>query len=250
MPRPARRSGGGRPRKTPSTFKAIGPYRPGHGYIDGWKSTVYLKCTDKALYFVGPQVEWLTALSADDGRLLWKHPAKDLQVVIRDDGLYTIGPQNSRTTTPRSSIRSPATVLASYPGGRRACTRTTGSADSIFFRGHEGTGRLDLASGAMQWISTMRPSCHVGVVVANGHLYWMPWACDCNLQMFGAISCGPAGDFAFDQEATEAGAAGNARRPLPEWLQFPVSPADWPTYRADNARSGPHRRRPSPSRSA
>ena len=28
----------------------------GGSYIGGWKSTVYLKCTDRAVYFIGPQV--------------------------------------------------------------------------------------------------------------------------------------------------------------------------------------------------
>ncbi len=133
--------------KDPEVFQAIGPYRPGHGYIGGWKSTVYLKATDKALYFVGPQVEWLTALSADDGRVLWKHPAKDLHIVVRDDGLYTIGPQNSKDATKKLD---PLTgkVLAEYTTSRRACTRSTGSADGIFFRAHEGSGRFDVAGRA------------------------------------------------------------------------------------------------------
>ncbi len=221
----------------PEVFQAIGPYRPGHGYIGGWKSTVYVKCTDQALYIVGPQVHWLTALSAANGRVLWRHEAIDLHIVIRDDGLYTIGPQNS---TDRTRKLDPLTgkILTQYHTSRRACTRSTGTIDGIFFRGHEGSGRLDLASGQVQWVSPMRPSCHVGVVVAHGHLYWLPWACDCNLQMFGAIALAPAGDFRFDQPATEAerleiaDPAALQLRP-----QLPVAPHDWPTHRADNQRT-------------
>ena len=116
-------------------------------------------------------------------------------------------------------------MLATYAATqRRACTRSTGTCDSIFFRGHEGTGRLDLATGRTQWISTMRPSCHVGVVVANGHLYWIPWACDCNLQMFGAMGVGPAGDFEFDQKATEGDGwrSPNLSQPQPKSPGFRV----------------------------
>ena len=29
-----------------------------------------------------------------------------------------------------------------------------------------------VGSGKTAWISTMRPSCQVGVLVAGGHLYW------------------------------------------------------------------------------
>jgi outer membrane protein assembly factor BamB len=219
-------------------FKAIGPYRPGHGYVGGWKSTVYLKCTDKGVYFIGPQVNHLTAISADEGKLMWTYRAKDLHVVIRDDGLYTIGPQSSGGN--QHTLRlDPMTgkVLARYNVSRRACTRSTGSADGIFFRAHGGSVRLDLAAGKPQWISPMRPSCHVGVLIANGLTYWVPWTCDCNLQMFGVISCGPAGKFKFDRKAgsdrLEKGSGD-----IEKVAEFNSSIMDWRTYRADNKRMG------------
>ena len=189
--------------KDPALFKAIGPFRPGQGFIEGWRSTVYMKCTAKAIYFVGPQVPWISALSADDGHYLWKHAVKDAHVVIRDDGLYTIGAQYTKVDTKKLDPLSGA-VLATYATCRRACTRSTGSADGIYFRSEEGSGRLDVASGAMQWISPMRPSCHIGVVIAGGHLYWAPWVCDCDLQLTGVICCGPAGDFDFQRKASDA----------------------------------------------
>jgi hypothetical protein len=83
----------------------------------------------------------------------------------------------------------------------------------------------------------MRPGCFVGTLVADGHLYWIPWECDCNLQMFGVICCAPAGDFQLDQTAdttarleTFGGASAAA-------VTFAQSPADWPTYRQNNART-------------
>ncbi|MBE3070950.1 MAG: PQQ-binding-like beta-propeller repeat protein, partial [Planctomycetes bacterium] len=220
--------------KDAGVFEAIGPYRPEHGYVGGWKSTVFLKCTDKSLYFIGPQVQWLTALAADDGRFLWKYPGKDLQVVIRDDALYTISPEGDTTHTKKLDPLA-GTVLAEYPVHRRACTRSTGASDGILFRSQDGSQRLDLASGKQQYISTMRPSCHVGVVTAAGHLYWVPWACDCNLQMFGVISCGPAGNFAFDAPAADGDRLETAAGPA-DVAPLEVSPADWPAYRAGNRR--------------
>jgi outer membrane protein assembly factor BamB len=217
----------------PELFRNIGPYRPGHGAIGGWKSTVYLKCTDKALYTVGPQVEWLTALDTADGHLLWKHPAKDLHVIIRDDAVYTTAAQNKPGDTRKLDPLTGA-ILASYDIRRRACTRSTGSADGIFFRAHEGTARLDLATGQTQFVSAVRPSCHVGVIVANGHLYWLPWACDCDLQMFGVFCLGPAGNFNFSQTATDAD---HLERFAPGCVAVAVSSDDWPTYRANNIRS-------------
>ena len=216
-------------------FEAIGPYRPGQGYIPGWKTTAYLKCTDKALYVVGPQVNWLTALSAEDGRFLWKCPAKDLQILIRDEGLYTIGAQQQAADT---KLLDPLTgsVRTAFGFARRACTRATGGPDGVFFRASEGSVRLDTAAGKPQWITPMRPSCHVGVIVAGGQLYWLPWACDCNLQMFGVISLGPAGDFKFNRTAGEERlqkAGGATQAPA----KFDLTASDWPTYRANNART-------------
>ena len=196
--------------RDPDVFTAIGPYRPTHGYVSGWKSTVYLKCTEKALYFVGPQIDGLCVLSADDGHFQWKSPVQNAQIVLHDGDLYTIGAQNTNADTKKLDPSTGA-VRATYETCRRACTRATGTADSIFFRAAEGSGRLDLASGFTQRISPMRPSCHVGVIVAGGHFYWIPWACDCDLQLTGLIGCGPAGDFVFDRKATDPGATGNSR---------------------------------------
>ena len=220
----------------PDLFKAMGAFNHGHGYRSGWKSSAYLRCSDKALYFCGPQVYNVSAVSADDGHHLWTYPAKiNPHVVIRGDGLYIIGAQGIKSDTKKLDQMT-GQVLANYGMPRRACTRATGSVDSIFFRSHgDGTDRLDMTTGKTQWLSPMRPSCFTGVVIANGHLYWVPWVCDCNLQMFGAICCAPAGDFKFDQAARQAErlepGSGAANAP------FAVAEADWPTYRANNLRT-------------
>jgi outer membrane protein assembly factor BamB len=220
----------------PSVFREIGPFRPGQGYVEGWRSAAFMKCTDKALYFVGPQTSWLSAVSAEDGRFLWKFTDRDLQVVVREEGLYTIGPQRGGADSKRLD---PLTgqVLATYAVQRRACTRATGGADGIFFRANEGSVRLDTQEGKPQWITPMRPSCHVGVVVAGGHFYWMPWACDCNLQMFGVIACGPAGDFTFGRDAVESERLEKGPADAARAAPFDESPADWPAYRANAART-------------
>jgi len=217
-------------------FEKIGPYRPEHGYVGGWKSTVYLRCAGDIVYFLGPQVNHMSAVSAEDGRFLWQHGPKDLHVVARDDSFYVIGPQKTTGLTQKLDPLTGRT-LATYDLCRRACTRSTGTADGILFRMQGGSQRLDLATGRVQYISTMRPSCHVGVVVASGHLYWVPWACDCNLQMFGVIGCGPAGDFPFGKRADD-GSRLQASADAPETLQpLAETPADWPTYRHNPART-------------
>ncbi len=215
-------------------FASIGAYRPGHGYIEGWKSTAYVKAADRALYIAGPQTSWLSAVSTSDGTLLWKRPIKNLQLAVRDDGLYVIGAEKTAGETKKLDPMT-GEVLASYDISRRACTRVTGGPDGLFFRAYDGTTRLDAGSGKPQWISPMRPSCQVGVIPANGHLYWIPWACDCNLQMFGVMGLAPAGDFRFGEPAVEAD---RLEKLADAAAAFPVAPADWPAYRADNRRSG------------
>jgi len=225
------------PDRDPKLFESIGRYCPYEAWSTGWRTTAYLRCSDEALYFAGPQIFDVTAVSMEEGRPLWTyHAQRNPHVVIRRDGLYLVGAQGLNGDTHRLD---PLTgkVLADYDIARRACVPVTGSADSLLFRSHgDGTERLDLASGTHQWISPMRPSCFVGTVIAHGHLYWTPWVCDCNLQMFGTVCCAPAGDFAFHRDADVSerlASADGAETVAP----FEVSPADWPTYRADPART-------------
>jgi len=224
------------PQTDPDLFAAIGEYRPGQSYQRGWKSQAYLKCTADAVYFIGPQLERIAAVAATTGELMWTHEALDAQMVINDDGLYVIG----RPVKPIRSWRlDPLTgaILAEYKTRRRGCTRVTGGADGVFFRAWGGSERFDRAAEESTRITPMRPSCHVGVLIANGHLYWLPWACDCNLQMYGFIACGPAGDFQFNREAGEIE---RLQRADGEWTpkkRFIPKVRDWATYRANARRT-------------
>ena len=225
------------PENDPALFKAIGPYCPYEAWSTGWRTTYYLRCSDKALYFAGPQVFDVTAVSTKDGRHLWTyHAQRNPHVLIRDEGLYIVGAQDLKGDTHRLDPLS-GKVLASYDIARRACVPVTGSTDSLLFRSHgDGTERLDPVSGERQWISPMRPSCFTGTVISGGHLYWTPWVCDCNLQMFGTICCAPAGAFKMDQAAVESERLESSDNPMPI-TPFQQAPADWPTYRANNART-------------
>ena len=87
--------------------------------------------------------------------------------------------------------------IASLPA-RRACTRATGCADSIFFRASGGTVRVMAATSdrsvSAKHIAPMRPPCQDGVLVSNGHLYWGPWMCGCQLSLYGNIGLRPIGE--------------------------------------------------------
>jgi outer membrane protein assembly factor BamB len=220
------------PANAPKLFASLGEYQNRQDWRTNWRTTCYLKCSDNALYFAGPPIGKLLAVSTQDGGILWEHPYNNFQLVLRDDGLYGISGQIDKSPSLKFD---PLTgkVLAQIGMPRRACTRPTGAADAIFFRADDGSIRLDMTSLQPQWISPMRPVCQEGVTVANGLLYWWPSVCDCQLTLYGVTCLGPAGDFNFTPEVKpvdrlEKG-SGSANV-----ADLAISPGDWPTFRANN----------------
>ncbi len=221
------------PQDAPKLFDTLGEYSTRQGWQTNWRTAAYLKCSDDALYFAGTQIERLVAVSAVDGEVLWEHPYDNFQLLLREDALYGIsGPWRNNESRKFDPLT--GKVLAKLDIGRRACTRPTGTADAIFFRAQGGTTRFDLATEKRQWVSPMRPNCHDGVTIAHGLLYWWPSVCDCQLTLYGVTCLGPAGDFDFSPQATEAERLETAANPGVDTASFSESPADWPTFRANN----------------
>ncbi len=222
------------PDNAPKLFASLGEYEDRQDWRTNWRTTCYLKCSDKALYFAGPPIGKLLAVSTRDGKILWEHPYSNFQLVLRDDGLYGISGQIDKAPSMKFD---PLTgkVLAEITKPRRACTRPTGAADAIFFRAEDGSVRLDMASLQPQWISPMRPVCQEGVTVTNGLLYWWPSVCDCQLTLYGVTCLGPAGGFDFTPEVTQAERLEWAGDPGASVASLPISHSDWPTFRATNA---------------
>ena len=220
-------------KENPELFRILGENLNRQDWRTNFRTTAYLKCSDKALYFAGPMMDKLIAVSTEDGSVMWHNPYDNYQLILRNDGLYGIsGPWGNNFSRKFDPLT--GQVLAEYDMGRRACTRPTGTTDAIFFRAMGGSVRFDLASERPQWMSPMRPPCHDGVTVTNGLLYWWASVCDCQLQLYGVTCLGPAGDFNFTPGATE-----NERLEINAGdLNVPggisVSQADWPTFRHDN----------------
>ncbi|MHC4355934.1 MAG: outer membrane protein assembly factor BamB family protein, partial [Planctomycetota bacterium] len=223
------------PDSAPDLFEALGAHSNRQGASWNWRTTCYLKCSDDALYFAGPQIGKLLAVSAKDGKVLWSDPYDNFQLIIRDDELYAISGQNDLNSPSKKFDPLTGEVLALFDIGRRACTRPTGASDSIFYRARGGSTRFDLADGSARLISPMRPPCQDGVTIANGLLYWWPYVCDCQLTLYGVTSLAPAGDFDFQPELAAAKRLEKSGRKAKEVATLPESPADWPTFRADNA---------------
>jgi len=219
------------PQDAPKLFASLGEYQNRQDWRTNWRTTCYLKCSDEALYFAGPPIRKLLAVSTKDGSILWENPYDNFQLVLRDDGLYGLSGQIDKHPTKKFD---PLTgeVLAEIAMHRRACTRPNGSADAIFCRAEGGSIRLDAASNRPQWVSPMRPNCHDGVTVANGLLYWWPSVCDCQLTLYGITSLGPAGDFDFTPAVTQAARLQKSSDAAP--VALPVSDGDWPAFRANS----------------
>jgi len=225
------------PDNAPELFASLGRYLNRQDWRTNWRTTAYLKCSDKALYFAGPPIGKLLVVSTEDGRILWENSYSNFQLVLRGGEVYGISGQIDNHPSVKFAALT-GQVLGTIDKARRACTRPTGSADAIFFRAQGGSVRLDLATDRPQWISPMRPNCHDGVTIANGLLYWWPSVCDCQLTLYGVTCLGPAGDFDFMPVATES-----ERLEKGPGYGKPVEPleltdADWPTFRADNRCSG------------
>lgn len=210
---------------------AIAPNGPAQHYVTGYATTCYMKCSDDYLLFAGPQRGKLVAASTKDGKLAWTFPVGNLQLVLRDDAIWAAGPQ--RTKGVRLDYKT-GEVLAEFPA-RRACTRATGCADSIFYRASGGTVRVRTESNTAQHIAPMRPPCQDGVIVSNGMLYWGPWMCGCQLSLYGNIGLAPApsnspADYDFTDSLVQSERYDSVK-PLGQ------RPGDWTTYRANNSRN-------------
>ncbi len=214
-------------------LEAISGNERAQHYITGYATTCYMKCDENHLFFAGPQRSQMVVASAKDGSLEWTYPIGNLQLVLRDDGVWAAGPQKSENGM-KLDYKT-GKVLATFPA-RRACTRATGCADSIFYRASGGTVRVLTDSNTAQHIDPMRPPCQDGVLVAGGHLYWGPWMCGCQLSLYGNIAIRPG------EDPASSAAAASQPSLITGDLQAEVKPidarpGDWTTYRGGSARS-------------
>ncbi|MCA9266520.1 MAG: PQQ-binding-like beta-propeller repeat protein, partial [Planctomycetales bacterium] len=213
---------------SPQVLEAIGTNGPAQHYVTGYATTCYIKCNADYLFFAGPQRSTLVVASTNDGKLAWTYPHGNLQLVLREDGVYAAGPAITGVRLDYAT----GETLANLPT-RRACTRATGCADSIFYRTTGGTVRVMTADASAEHIAPMRPPCQDGVIVAHGHAYWGPWMCGCQLSLYGHIALAPVGEGAVTsvEPAHWTASQYDVVQPLH------ADQADWTTYRADNARS-------------
>ena len=215
-------------------LEAIAPNARAQHYITGYSTTTYIKCTDNEIFFSGPVRPNLVCASTKDGRLLWqKKEGGNVQLVLREDGVYAAGAQRSQGGMVLDYTT--GNVKSEMPW-RRACTRATGSIDSVFFRANGGTVRMDVQSNTAQHIAPMRPPCQDGVIISDGNLFWGPWMCGCQLSLYGHISLTAAGD--------QLASPGSARPQLETGegdintiAKLKPGKNDWAVYQGNNRRT-------------
>jgi outer membrane protein assembly factor BamB len=223
----------------PELLEAIGPDGRAQLWKTGYSTQTFVKCNDQYVFFAGPQRSRLVVVSTEDGEIVWQKDNGNYQLVLRDDAIYAAGPQvppeGSNHTEGLKFAYDTGEILATFVQ-RRACTRATGSVDSVFFRASGGTVRIDTASDTANHIAPMRPPCHDGVIISDGFLYFGPWMCGCQLSLYGHVGLGPAGDFndrpGLDDSRFEPGDGDPA-----EVKRLEVQPGDWPALGGDNART-------------
>ena len=211
-------------------LEAIGKHGRAQHYFTGYATTAYMKCNDDYIFFAGPQRDRLVVASAENGCLLWQKQGGNLQLVLREDGVYAAGPKGAGAIYAYET----GEVIAQLPN-RRACTRATGSIDSVFFRTPGGTVRLDTASNTAQHIAPMRPPCQDGVIISDGHLYWGPWMCGCQLSLYGHIALAPAENFDF-RPAVDDARLERGPGDVESVADFNIDATDWTTYLGNNQR--------------
>lgn len=214
-------------------LQAIGPNEAAQFYLTGYSTTTYIKCSADQLFFAGPQRRHFVVASTEDGRLLWQKRHGNLQLVLREDGVYCVGAEHGDGSG-GAKYSYDGQQLASLPS-RRACTRATGSIDSIFYRATGGTVRIDTATDRAQHIAPMRPPCQDGVIISDGMLFWGPWMCGCQLSLYGHISLASARDPHQDSpsEPQRVPATSDPARVAPH----PAHRGDWPAFQHDSWRS-------------
>ncbi len=209
---------------------AIGEDGRAQLYKTGYSTSIFMKSTKDHIVFAGPQRPNLVMARTEDGKLLWHKKDGNLQIVLQKDAFYTA----SRDGIGAKMTYDKGEVLAQMPN-RRACTRATGSIDSIFYRTPGGTVRYDTVNDTAQHIAPMRPPCQDGVMISNGMLYWGPWMCGCQLSLYGHIALTGAGDTLKKADpSTRLELQPKAGAKIAE---LDARPGDWPGLRGDNARS-------------
>jgi len=200
----------------------------------------------------------LIALSADDGKELWRTTTAQgynapSDVFVADGLVWTSTVPNltsmdfteGRDLHTGEVKRSFDTAAAFTTTHHHRCYRNKAT-DRLIFLGRTGTELIDLTGEKPLRHCWLRGSCQYGVMPANGLLYAPPHSCACYIQskLSGFWALAPERKSKGRKvEESKSGTANRLERGAAFGQSLDSGPStldssDWPTYRHDAARSG------------
>lgn len=188
----------------------------------------------------------LVAYSVDGGEALWEIPCKEqynaaVDVFVVDDAVY-VGSNWARydlkTGAPRAAFQATGGKVGM---AHHRCYRNKASVNYLF-TGRSGIEVASLEDGWLGNNSWIRGTCQYGIMPANGMLYAPPDACGCfnKVKVQGFFAAAPE---RTPRQVDVVGRKSDKRLVKgPAYGRVDVSSTpgteDWPTFRANGARSG------------
>lgn len=195
------------------------------------------------------------AYSVEDGKELWRCVSKEnynspIDVLVVHGKVWTgdVPIFNNPGFTEARDLLTGAVSMKRGPDQKEIevgmyhhrCYRVKAT-EKYLFLSRAGTELLDVNSGKIEAHHWVRGSCQYGILPCNGLLYATPHACACYVEakLTGFAGLAPAGDYRDNAAKSDATflLKGQAYGALQGAIVRPTG-GDWPTYRADPARSG------------
>ncbi|MBL7224038.1 MAG: PQQ-binding-like beta-propeller repeat protein, partial [Candidatus Brocadiae bacterium] len=191
----------------------------------------------------------LAALSADDGRVLWRSPympgleSMPGEIYI-SEGVVWLGPDFAQPRDLRTGAvkRTRAVLERLWTDGHHYRCYPGKATSRYVITAKRGIEMFDLTGEDHARNNWVRATCRVGITPCNGLIYAPPHSCGCYMEakLSGFWALAPKGRFqvpgsGFREERLEKGSAYLAG-PKPETRN--PEPRSWWTYRGDVARSG------------
>jgi outer membrane protein assembly factor BamB len=174
-----------------------------------------------ALYFAAAWVKHRVAIDPNTGKLLWSQPVSRTGRALRDllynDTLYADGKIDLTTGDVIEPFRVPSD----------GCGPSFAAPECIV----TAFGGVSTFDGDILRNADLKPACDLGVIISDGVAMSPPGVCRCGLPIQGYRAFTHARPLHLGVDNLDGPAASNS-------LGKPAEPADWPTFRGDNQRSG------------
>lgn len=183
----------------------------------------------------------LRAYEAETGKALWQGPSSNgynapPDVLLINDLVWMSGGKTQNAMDPKTGeIVKSIKNTRGYMHAR--CYRNKGT-ENFIMMGLMGVQMVDLKNEEVYMNDWVRGTCQFGVMPANGMLYVPPDSCACNMKtkLSGIYALSSSTERPIAQ--AEDGPVLEKGPAYGKISKVPIRPDDWPTFRANPARSG------------